>query len=172
VERGTSAAPRSGLRSLTAVRAEATAVLASEANKGMAPLPHIELADSIPKKPAVKNFYAVWPKFVAIDLWRSGPNWTATMDQSHSAADNRQLPVFGRLACPVRAEATKHVLPGPKSLSCPVAVCTAVGTTWEASKLGGLNVMKCLQPSKRLPRKSCFAGRSGKPILCGPGEGR
>ena len=89
-ERGRSqgrGAPRSGLRSLTAVRAEATAVLASEANKGMAPLPHIELADSIPKKPAVKNFYAVWPKFVAIDLWRSGPNWTATMDQSHSAAD-------------------------------------------------------------------------------------
>ena len=90
-ERGRSqgrGAPRSGLRSLTAVRAEATAVLASEANKGMAPLPHIELADSIPKKPAVKNFYAVWPKFVAIDLWRSGPNWTATMDQSHSAADS------------------------------------------------------------------------------------
>ena len=72
---------------MTAVRADATAVLASEANKGMARLPHIELADSIPKKPAVKNFYAVWPKFVAIDLWRSGPNWTATMDQSHSAAD-------------------------------------------------------------------------------------
>jgi hypothetical protein len=45
----------------------------------------------------------------------------------------------------VRAEATKHVLPGPKSLSCPVAVCTAVGTTWEASKLGGLNIKKCLQ---------------------------
>jgi len=60
----------------------------------------------------------------------------------------RQLPVFGRLACPVRAEVTKHVLPGLKSLSCPVAVCTAVGTIWEASKLGGLNVMECLQPSK------------------------
>jgi hypothetical protein len=36
----------------------------------------------------------------------------------------RQLPVFGRLACPVRAEVTKHVLPGLKSLSCRVAVCT------------------------------------------------
>ena len=45
----------------------------------------------------------------------------------------------------MRVEATKHVLPGPKSLSCPVAVCTAVGTTWEASKLGGLNIKKCLQ---------------------------
>src|ERR1035437_2787191 len=33
----------------------------------------------------------------------------------------RQLPVFGRLAYPVRAEATKHVLPGCKSLGCPAA---------------------------------------------------
>src|ERR1035437_10947185 len=33
----------------------------------------------------------------------------------------RQLPVFGRLAYPVRAEATKHVLPGCKSLGCPSA---------------------------------------------------
>jgi hypothetical protein len=31
----------------------------------------------------------------------------------------RQLPVFGRLAYPVRAEATKHVQPGCKSLGCP-----------------------------------------------------
>ena len=70
----------------------------------------------------------------------------------------RQLPVFGRLACPVRAEATKHVLPGPKSLSCPVAVCTAVGTIWEASKLGGLNVMECLQPSKMTSAGKLFRG--------------
>jgi hypothetical protein len=33
----------------------------------------------------------------------------------------RQLPVFGRLAYPVRAEVTKHVLPGSKSLGCPAA---------------------------------------------------
>ena len=33
----------------------------------------------------------------------------------------RQLPVFGRLANPVRAEATKHVLPGRKSLGRPAA---------------------------------------------------
>ena len=26
-----------------------------------------------------------------------------------------------------------------------MAVCTAVGTTWEASKLGGVNIKKCLQ---------------------------
>src|SRR5205807_1385248 len=46
---------------------------------------HSEPVDSIPKKPAVKNFYAVWPRFAAINLWRSSTNWTATMDQSHSA---------------------------------------------------------------------------------------
>jgi hypothetical protein len=33
----------------------------------------------------------------------------------------RQLPVFGRLGYPVRAEATKHVLPGRKSLGRPTA---------------------------------------------------
>jgi hypothetical protein len=31
----------------------------------------------------------------------------------------RQLPVFGRLAYPVRAAATKHDRPGRKSPSCP-----------------------------------------------------
>jgi hypothetical protein len=67
-------------------------------------------------------------------------------DESHLKSSYRQLPVFGRLACPVGVEATKHVLPGPESLSCPVAVCTALGTTWEASKLGGLNIKKSLQP--------------------------
>src|SRR5690242_19209028 len=34
----------------------------------------------------------------------------------------RQLPVFGRLAYPMHAEVTKHVLLGCKSLSCPAAV--------------------------------------------------
>jgi len=34
----------------------------------------------------------------------------------------RQLPVYGRLAYPVRAEATKHVLPGRKSLGRPTAL--------------------------------------------------
>jgi hypothetical protein len=33
----------------------------------------------------------------------------------------RQLPVYGRLAYPVRAEATKHVLPGRKSPGRPTA---------------------------------------------------
>ena len=29
-------------------------------------------------------------------------------------------------------------MPGCKSSGCPVAVCAAVGTTWRASKLGGI----------------------------------
>jgi hypothetical protein len=33
----------------------------------------------------------------------------------------RQLPVYGRLVDPVRAEATKHVLPGCQSLGRPTA---------------------------------------------------
>ncbi len=70
----------------------------------------------------------------------------------------RQLPVFGRLVYPVRAEVTKHVLPGCKSLGRPVAVCAAVGTIWEASKFGGLNIMEYLQPRKAGPQKVVFAG--------------
>jgi hypothetical protein len=42
----------------------------------------------------------------------------------------RQLPVFGRLAYPVRVEATKHDRPGRKIPGCPAAVCAAVGTIW------------------------------------------
>jgi hypothetical protein len=84
----------------------------------------------------------------------------------------RQLPVFGRPAYPVRAEATKHVLPGCKSLGCPAALCAAVGTTWETSKLGGLNIKKCLQPRKHPPREVVFADRSGKPTQTSLGEGR
>jgi hypothetical protein len=34
----------------------------------------------------------------------------------------RQLPVFGRLAYPGRAEVTKHDMPGRKSPGCPAAV--------------------------------------------------
>ena len=51
----------------------------------------------------------------------------------------------------MHAEATKHVLLGRKSPGCPVAVCTAVGTIWGASKLGGLNITKCLQPRNSCP---------------------
>ena len=74
----------------------------------------------------------------------------------------RQLPVFRRQAYPMHAEVTKHVLLGRKNLSCPAAVCAGVGTIWEVSKLGGLNIKKCLQPRKYAPRKIVFAGRSGE----------
>ena len=47
-----------------------------------------------------------------------------------------------------------HVLPGRKSSGCPVAVCTAVGTIWRASKLGGLNIKEYLQPRKSAREKS------------------
>src|SRR5215831_21009410 len=52
----------------------------------------------------------------------------------------RQLPVFGRLAYPERAEATKHGVPGCKSPSCPAVGVAAVGTIRGASKLGGRNI--------------------------------
>ena len=52
----------------------------------------------------------------------------------------RQLPVVGRIAYPMRAKATMHVRLGCKSLSCPAGEPVAVGTTREASKLGGLNI--------------------------------
>src|SRR5260370_21017814 len=53
------------------------------------------------------------------------------------------------------------VCPGCKSLGCPVAVCAAVGTTWETSKLGGLNIKKCLQPRNPLREKSCSRVKAG-----------
>ena len=68
---------------------------------------------------------------------------------------------FGQLVDPVRAEATKHVLPGCQSLGRPAAVCAAVGTTGEASKIGGLNIKEYLQPRKLSPRKVVFVGSSG-----------
>jgi hypothetical protein len=100
---------------------------------------------------------------------RSAPSPYPTTGMKQGAADKagnlarckssyRQLPVFGRLACPVRAEATKHVLPGCKSHGRPGAVCAAVGTIWVASKLGGLNIKEYLQPRKAGPRKVVFAG--------------
>jgi hypothetical protein len=38
---------------------------------------------------------------------------------------------------------------------------TAVGTIWEASKLGGLNIKKCLQPRKTCREKSCSRKQAG-----------
>src|SRR5260370_41919662 len=97
-----------------------------------------------------------------VDVWRpwrvSSPKreWGAADKAANLArrkSSYRQLPVFGRLVYPVRAEVTKHVLPGCKSLGRPVAVCAAVGTIWEASKFGGLNIMEYLQPRIAGPQK-------------------
>jgi hypothetical protein len=85
----------------------------------------------------------------------------------------RQLPEFGRIAYPVRAEATKHVLPGRKSPGCPEAVCAAVGTTWGARKLGGLNIKKYLPLRNYRPARSRLKRiTSGKPTQASIGEGR
>src|SRR5215468_616030 len=65
----------------------------------------------------------------------------------------RQLPVFGRLAYPERAEATKHGVPGCKSPSCPAVGVAAVGTIRGASKLGGRNITEYLQPRNATPRE-------------------
>ena len=62
----------------------------------------------------------------------------------------------------MHAEATKHVLLGRRSPGCPVAVRAAVGTTWGASKLGGLNITKCLQLRNLRPLESRLAGHRGK----------
>jgi len=49
-----------------------------------------------------------------------------------------------------------HDMPGRKSSGCPVAVCTAVGTTWRASKLRGLNIKEYLQP-RNSPREKSYS---------------
>src|SRR5580692_6457163 len=54
-----------------------------------------------------------------------------------------------------------HILPGRKSSGCPVAVCTAVGTIWEASKLGGLNIKEYLQPRNVSAVKSSTREKAG-----------
>src|ERR1700760_4277786 len=70
----------------------------------------------------------------------------------------RQLPVVGRLAYPMRGEVTNRVLLGRKSPGCPAGVFAAVGTIWGASKLGGRNITKYLQPRKSPRTKSFQAG--------------
>jgi hypothetical protein len=70
----------------------------------------------------------------------------------------RQLPVFGRLAYPMRGEATNRVLLGRKSPGCPAGVFAAVGTIWGASKLGGRNITNYLQPRNPSPREVVLSG--------------
>jgi len=67
-----------------------------------------------------------------------------------------------RIAYPVRAEATKHVLPGSTSLGRP-AKLAAVGAIWETSKLGGLNVRNVRRQPRNLTAENRVRGRNGKP---------
>jgi hypothetical protein len=53
------------------------------------------------------------------------------------------------------------VMPGRQNLSCPATIGAGVGTIWEMSKLGGLNLKECLQPRKTLRGKIVFAGEAG-----------
>src|SRR6516165_8666510 len=77
---------------------------------------------------------------------------------------HRQLPVFGRLAYPMRGEATNRVLLGRKSPSCPAVVLAAVGTIRGGSKLGGRNITKYLHPRKRSAARNRYSQmRRGKP---------
>ena len=98
---------------------------------------------------------------------KAGPEkWSSR--QGHSLAGckspYRQLPVIGRLAYPMRGEVTNRVLLGRKSPGCPAGVFAAVGTIWGASKLGGRNITKYLQPRKSPAARSRFKRHScGKP---------
>src|SRR5580704_17511448 len=70
----------------------------------------------------------------------------------------RQLPVVGRLAYPMRGEVTNRVLLGRKSPGRPAGVFAAVETIWGASKLGGRNITKYLQPRKSPRMKFVSSG--------------
>jgi hypothetical protein len=61
--------------------------------------------------------------------------------------------------------ATMHVLLGCKRLSCPARELAAVGTIWEANKLGGLNIKQKLQPRKGVREKSCSRDISADSFL-------
>src|SRR5260370_31203213 len=49
-----------------------------------------------------------------------------------------------------------QVRPGRRSSGWPVAVSNAVGTMWRASKRGGLNIKKYLQP-RNSPREKSYS---------------
>ena len=61
-------------------------------------------------------------------------------------------------------------MPGCQSLGCPVGELAAVGAIWEASKLGGLNITKCLQPRKLARGKSRSRNKTVKPTHSGLGK--
>ena len=102
-----------------------------------------------------------------VEAWTGGSSRQGC-ESGRVKAPTPPVACIGRLAYPVRAEATKHDRPGRKNLGCPASLGAAVGTTWEVSKLGGLNIKKCLQPRKTLREKSCSrveAGSRPTPLL-------
>jgi hypothetical protein len=104
------------------------------------------------------------PAVCNVSFNREGRDEMGAADKSEYLAGcespHRQLPVFGRLAYPVCAEATKHNRPGRRSPGCPAGAFAAVGTIWGASKLGGRNITKYLQPRKLACEKSLFADQT------------
>ena len=76
--------------------------------------------------------------------------------------------MFGRLAYPVRVEATKHDRPGRKIPGCSAVVAAAVGTIWGESKLGGRNIKEYLHPRNTDLREVVIRGTKhagSRPIL-------
>src|SRR6516164_4170458 len=98
----------------------------------------------------------VYPGIIKLDP--SAPYFVQSRTLAGCKSPYRQLPVVGRLAYPMRGEATNRVLLGRKSPGCPAGVFAAVGTIWGASKLGGRNITKYLQPRKSPRTKSFQAG--------------
>src|SRR5215470_2721010 len=85
------------------------------------------------------------------------PRYTGAADTAVNLvgckSPHHQLPGNGWLVCPVRAEATKHVLPGRKSLGCSATISRSGGNDLGGEQTWGLNITECLQPRKSFPRK-------------------
>src|SRR6516165_2211271 len=95
---------------------------------------------------------------------RRGGDWKRKHGRDAVTPRNRKGEATGNTNCdlnrraslrPYRGEATNRVLLGRKSPGCPAGVFAAVGTIWGASKLGGRNITKYLQPRKT-PRMESF----------------
>jgi len=90
-------------------------------------------------KPRHHNWIGFWHSFgtaqVHLELkpWWVNPWLRGAVDNAVNLArwksSLRQLPVVGRVAYPMRAKVTTHVLLGCKRLSCPAREFAAVGTT-------------------------------------------
>lgn len=79
---------------------------------------------------------------------------------------------IGRQAIPMPPEVTKEVLLGENATAAQRCRTAAVGTTWVASKPGGLNVTEYLQPRNSTPPRSRSAESRKAPTRYTRGEGR